>query len=183
MHNLTKLLVSSVLVAAQATVSVQPRVAASTAVPSPADVSSQIIQLNPSSPQPLTVQATPRPDFDNEVLAPLRAAQAAQAAATAAKAVAARQAVRVVYSPRQSAPATPENWQKLRQCESGNDYTNKHNPRYRGAYQFAFGTWGNYGGYYDPADAPAAVQDAKAQMLFNSSGWRPWGCAYSLGFL
>lgn len=192
MSNTIKLLASMVLVATQATATVQPNVAASTGVPSPAEGNSKIIiQFQPAAVNPVVVSAKPLPNFETEVLAPLRASQAAEAAA---KAEAARQAqlaaqrakfvvVTAAASPHAGAPATPENWLKLRYCESGNNYANKRNPSYRGAYQFAFSTWGNYGGFYDPADAPPEVQDAKAQATFNSSGWRPWGCAYSLGFI
>ena len=63
---------------------------------------------------------------------------------------------------------------KLRQCEAGGNYSNKRNPLYRGAYQFSYQTWGNYGGYYDPADAPAAVQDQAARQLYERRGWQPW---------
>jgi uncharacterized protein YabE (DUF348 family) len=67
-----------------------------------------------------------------------------------------------------------DGWAKLRQCESGNFYGNKNNPLYRGAYQFDYSTWGNYGGYHDPADAPPSVQDAKAQEVYARRGASPW---------
>lgn len=67
-----------------------------------------------------------------------------------------------------------DGWQKLRFCESGGNYANKRNPLYRGAYQFDFSTWNNYGGYYDPADAPANVQDAKAAETYRRRGASPW---------
>ncbi len=70
--------------------------------------------------------------------------------------------------------AQTDGWAKLRFCESGGNYANKNNPLYRGAYQFSYSTWGNYGGYADPADAPAEVQDAKAMQLFKSRGASPW---------
>ena len=70
----------------------------------------------------------------------------------------------------------------LRQCESGGNYGNKNNPMYRGAYQFGYQTWGNYGGYYDPADAPPAVQDKAALELYQRRGWQPWpACSAKLG--
>jgi len=65
-------------------------------------------------------------------------------------------------------------WAKLRFCESGGNYTNKNNPLYRGAYQFDYGTWNNFGGYKDPADAPPAVQDAKALQTYKARGASPW---------
>ena len=63
---------------------------------------------------------------------------------------------------------------KLRACEAGGDYANKRNPSYRGAYQFGYTTWGYYGGYYDPADAPPEVQDQAARDLYVRRGWQPW---------
>lgn len=70
--------------------------------------------------------------------------------------------------------AQTDKWAKLRFCESGGNYANKNNPLYRGAYQFSFSTWGGYGGYTDPADAPAELQDAKALQLYKSRGSSPW---------
>ena len=67
-----------------------------------------------------------------------------------------------------------EGWVKLRFCESGGDYASKRNPLYRGAYQFDFATWNNYGGYRDPADAPPSVQDAKALDTYRRRGASPW---------
>lgn len=63
---------------------------------------------------------------------------------------------------------------RIRMRESGNNYANKNNPRYRGAYQYDYGTWNNYGGYHDPADAPPAVQDAKFQETYARRGCSPW---------
>lgn len=65
-------------------------------------------------------------------------------------------------------------WAKLRFCESGGNYANKNNPLYRGAYQFDYSTWNNFGGYRDPADAPPSVQDAKALQVYNARGASPW---------
>lgn len=71
---------------------------------------------------------------------------------------------------------------RLRQCESGGNYANKNNATYRGAYQFGYVTWANNGGYYDPADAPPALQDAAAKSLYERRGWQPWpACSKSLG--
>lgn len=70
----------------------------------------------------------------------------------------------------------------LRQCESGGNYANKNNSLYRGAYQFSYQTWANNGGYYDPADAPPALQDAAALALYERRGWQPWpACSSKLG--
>ncbi len=63
---------------------------------------------------------------------------------------------------------------RLRSCESGGNYGNTKNPKYRGAYQYDYSTWANYGGFYDPADAPPAVQDEKAWETYKRRGWQPW---------
>lgn len=63
---------------------------------------------------------------------------------------------------------------KLRACESGGNYANKKNPKYRGAYQFGYGTWANKYGIYDPADATPAQQDQAARELYVRRGWQPW---------
>lgn len=61
----------------------------------------------------------------------------------------------------------------IRSHES-NGYGDKRNPRYRGAYQAAWSTWGGYAGYTDPADAPPSVQDRWAHELERIAGWSPW---------
>ncbi|TAK89273.1 DUF348 domain-containing protein [Patescibacteria group bacterium] len=65
-------------------------------------------------------------------------------------------------------------WYKLRLCESGNNYGNKRNPFYRGAYQFSYGTWSAMGGSGDPADASPSEQDMRAKKLFERSGASQW---------
>jgi len=71
---------------------------------------------------------------------------------------------------------------RLRSCESGGNYANKKNPKYRGAYQYDYSTWANYMGFYDPADAPAAAQDEKAWETYQRRGWQPWpSCKVSQG--
>ena len=63
---------------------------------------------------------------------------------------------------------------KLRTCESGNNYANKNNPLYRGAYQYSFDTWGDRYGIHDPADASPAQQDAAVRETYLRRGWQPW---------
>lgn len=82
--------------------------------------------------------------------------------------------VRGTKIPVRSGQPSPEQWAQLRFCEAGGNYANKRNPLYRGAYQFNYSTWNNYGGYYDPADAPPEVQDAAAQALYARRGAQPW---------
>lgn len=70
----------------------------------------------------------------------------------------------------------------LRKCESGGNYANKSNPKYRGAYQYDYATWNNFAGFYDPADAPPAIQDQKAAETYQRRGWQPWpSCSVKLG--
>lgn len=60
----------------------------------------------------------------------------------------------------------------IRQNESGGNYAAMGVPtnygRATGAYQFIDATWGGYGGYKRAAQAPPAVQDAKAKQLMQS---------------
>jgi hypothetical protein len=72
-------------------------------------------------------------------------------------------------------PTTPSTLARIRQCESGGNY-HAIDPTgtYRGAYQFDRRTWATVGGTGDPAAAPPAEQDARAQALYNQRGSAPW---------
>ena len=60
-------------------------------------------------------------------------------------------------------------------CESGgNPHAIGGGGAYRGKYQFDYGTWASVGGSGDPAAAPEAEQDRRAQMLLDRSGTSPW---------
>jgi hypothetical protein len=60
-------------------------------------------------------------------------------------------------------------------CESGgNPSAVDASGTYRGKYQFDYGTWASVGGSGDPAAAPEAEQDMRAQMLMERSGSTPW---------
>jgi len=71
-------------------------------------------------------------------------------------------------------------WDCIRARESGGmtdpngNYGERDNPTYRGAYQMGFQEWTDMGGSGDPADAPPAEQDMRAQMLQAQRGWQPW---------
>ncbi len=63
----------------------------------------------------------------------------------------------------------------IRSCESGGDYgAVSSSGTYRGAYQFDQQTWESVGGSGDPAAAPPAEQDARAQALYDQRGSSPW---------
>jgi hypothetical protein len=63
----------------------------------------------------------------------------------------------------------------IRQCESHGDYgAVSASGTYRGAYQFDQTTWEAVGGTGDPAAAPPAEQDLRAQILYEQSGSSPW---------
>jgi hypothetical protein len=60
-------------------------------------------------------------------------------------------------------------------CESGGDPTAvSADGTYRGKYQFDYGTWASVGGSGDPAAAPEAEQDRRAQLLYDRAGASPW---------
>lgn len=52
-------------------------------------------------------------------------------------------------------------------CESGGNYDAENAvSTASGAYQIIDGTWNGFGGYFHASDAPPAVQDAKAALLW-----------------
>jgi hypothetical protein len=70
----------------------------------------------------------------------------------------------------------------LRRCESGGNYQRNSGNGYYGAYQFALQTWLGLGETGLPSDAPPAVQDAAAYLLYKRDGWHPWpACSAVLG--
>ena len=65
--------------------------------------------------------------------------------------------------------------QAIAACESGGDpHSIGGGGAFRGKYQFTYGTWASVGGSGDPAAAPEAEQDKRAQMLLAKSGSSPW---------
>lgn len=82
---------------------------------------------------------------------------------------------------RPQAPATPENFQRLRQCESGDNYSTATGNGFYGAYQFNARTWQGLGYEGLPNEASPAVQDEAAARLQAQRGWQPWpGCSRRL---
>jgi hypothetical protein len=96
MRNRLQLAVTGLLLAAQATTSFPGMVAASATSTTTAGVPQLEVSINTNKPNPVVVTGPKQPNFDTDVLVPLRAKQAAQAAAAqAAAAQAAAQAAQV----------------------------------------------------------------------------------------
>lgn len=188
MRNISQFVASLVLLATQANVGALSTNAAADSS-SPTNSAVLEVRLNTNTPQAIEISGPKQPDYDNEVLKPLRERQAAEAAQrlAAAKAAAARKVTARTVTVRTTttqAPPTAENWAKLRYCEAGGIYTRNSGNGYYGAYQFNIGTWANYGGYSRPDLAPPAVQDAKAQATQAARGWSPWpACSRKLGLM
>jgi hypothetical protein len=77
--------------------------------------------------------------------------------------------------------ASSDDFARLRQCESGDNYRANTGNGYYGAYQFELRTWRGlgYSGY--PHQASPATQDKAAHELQADRGWSPWpACARKL---
>jgi len=109
-------------------------------------------------------------------VAEVRVAEAAEAeriAAAEAAEAARRAAEAAARTP--TGGATGDAWARLRNCESGGDYTIvSANGLYFGAYQFSLGAWAAVGGTGNPAEAPPSEQDYRARLLFERAGWTQW---------
>jgi hypothetical protein len=71
--------------------------------------------------------------------------------------------------------ATSPQLEAIASCESGGDPGSVGGGgAFRGKYQFTYGTWASVGGTGDPAAAPEAEQDKRAQILLSKSGTSPW---------
>lgn len=66
------------------------------------------------------------------------------------------------------------NWAALAQCESSGNPKAVNPAGYYGLYQFSKATWASVGGSGNPADASAAEQTERAQILYNRSGAGQW---------
>ncbi|HEV7888767.1 MAG TPA: transglycosylase family protein [Acidimicrobiales bacterium] len=110
----------------------------------------------------------------------------ADIAATAEPAAAAttptrRRRVKARRARRPQAPPTAENFARLRDCESGGNYSIATGNGFFGAYQFSPLTWRGLGYLGLPHQAEAAVQDEAASRLWAQRGWQPWpGCSRKL---
>lgn len=63
---------------------------------------------------------------------------------------------------------------KVRQCESGGNYSANTGNGFYGAYQFTLESWRAVGGSGNPANASPAEQDKRASMLRAQSGAGNW---------
>ncbi len=80
---------------------------------------------------------------------------------------------------------------RIKQCESGGNYTAVNSAGYYGAYQFGTGTWNSTASTIGRGDlvgvrpdkASPADQDSLAKALYSVRGWQPWGCARIVGLL
>ncbi len=78
--------------------------------------------------------------------------------------------------------ATAQDFQRLRMCESGGNYSTNTGNGYYGAYQFDLRTWHGMGYSGKPSSASAGTQDQAARTLQSQRGWQPWpACARKLG--
>ncbi len=77
-------------------------------------------------------------------------------------------------TPAHAHPATPENLELLRECESGGNYGANTGNGYYGAYQFSSETWRGLGYERLPHQAAPEVQDEAAVRLQSERGWRAW---------
>lgn len=127
--------------------------------------------------------ADKRPNFETEVMVPLKATQDAEAKAEAGRAEAAKKSQSFTfYTVKAVVQSTGDMWEKLRLCEAGGNYARNSGNGYYGAYQYDIGTWANYRGYARADLAPPEIQDAKAREIANVRGFAPWpACASKLG--
>ena len=78
--------------------------------------------------------------------------------------------------------ATADDFARLRECESGGNYSINTGNGFYGAYQFDLGTWRGLGYSGFPHHAAAPVQDQAARRLQEARGWQPWpACSARLG--
>jgi hypothetical protein len=187
MRNISQFAVSMVLLASQVHIPAIGDSTASAASQAPA-AGVYEVKLNTNTASPIEIVAPNKPNFDTDVLAPLRADQAAEAA-QAAKALAAAEAAKrkartVTEAVARVVIPTDDVWGALRDCEAGGNYTRDSGNGYYGAYQYSLSTWADFMGYARPDLAPPAVQDAKAHITEAARGWSPWpACARKLGLL
>lgn len=186
MRNVFQLLSALTLLAAQVTA--QPVVTASTNATAAVEKKVGVLQFDSRDPRAVSVKVE-KPDFEAEVLAPLRAAQEAKAKADALAeaqrqaALAAQRAAQVKPVAFRSTATGPLNAAQINflgNCESGMTWNRNSGNGYYGAFQFSIPTWNAMGTGYARADmAPLEVQiDAVQRLLSRSSIFSQFpGCA------
>lgn len=108
--------------------------------------------------------------YSEKAAANMRALRKAEARARAARKLAELRAAREAARWRPHA-----HLRAIAQCESGgNPRAISPGGKYRGKYQFDFGTWASVGGSGDPAAASEAEQDKRAMILYSRRGAQPW---------
>lgn len=88
--------------------------------------------------------------------------------------------IQVVLATGALADPPANDWQRLRICESSNQYDIDNGNGYYGAYQFDLPTWQSVGGTGQPNLNPPPEQDYRALYLYRMRGWQPWSCATKL---
>jgi hypothetical protein len=164
MRNLLYLLVASALFTGQVADTFTSPAAAPAQASAQAAVTNTKISFNTQDAEPLDLEIE-KPDFDTEILNPLRAKQAAER-----KRLAAMGSRRVATSLRVTGPLSPAAIQFLGMCESGMTPTRNSGNGYYGAFQFSIGTWNAMATGYARADlAPLEVQIEAVQKLLSRS--------------
>ncbi len=136
----------------------------------------QAAQQQAAQAQQAAQQQAAQQQAAQQQLQQLQAAQAQQAA----KAAQAQQAAQSAPAP--AASSTSDDFARLRQCESGGNYSDNTGNGYYGAYQFSESTWQGMGFSGLPSDASPGQQDQAAEQLQAQDGWSPWpSCSAQLG--
>jgi Transglycosylase-like domain len=85
-------------------------------------------------------------------------------------------------APASASDASSGDFAELRECESGDNYSDNTGNGYYGAYQFSIETWQGLGYSGLPSDASPSLQDQAAEQLQARSGWGQWpACSAELG--
>jgi peptidoglycan hydrolase-like protein with peptidoglycan-binding domain len=75
-----------------------------------------------------------------------------------------------------------ETWDRLAWCESGGRWNLNLGTAYYGGLQFLLTTWRSVGGTGYPHEATKEEQIARATILWQKYGWKPWpACSRKLG--
>jgi hypothetical protein len=165
--------------------------------PTPTRPVTRVVATAPPKPTP-TAKPTPQP---TATATPAPTASAPPAPTEPSATTATPNPPPTATSPTPTTPPaggepSADDWNRLRMCESGNNYAINTGNGYYGAYQFSIGTWdwmaistGSGLAGVLPSDATPAQQDAAALALWRyydawagHNGWDPWPwCADHLG--